>query len=365
MPAKLYINLDNIKYNIDEIRKKLYKNQELLVMVKADAYGAGICQTAKYMESIGVKNFGVAYLKEAKLLRENKVKGDIIVFSGLEYTEIKEATKVDAIYSVSDTDMLAKLNDVAKENNINFMVELAIDTGMTRLGFNINEIDGLIDTLKSLKNIKVHGIYTHLSKADSDDTFTKKQLSLFDNIVNILRKNDIDVGIVHALNSAGIIRYNDPKYDMVRLGISAYGYFPDDMFKKEISLKPIFKLVAPIAFVHEVDKGCDVSYSGTFKTSKKTKIAVLQIGYADGLTRTLSNNFYVTVNGKKAKIIGNICMDTCMVDVTDIDCTKKDIAIIFDYDYQDIEKIAEKTNTIVYEVITNIGKRVDRKYVES
>ncbi len=365
MPAKVYINLDNIKYNIDVIKEKLYENQELLVMVKADAYGAGIIQTTTYMESIGVKNFGVAYLKEARLLRQNGIKGDIIVFSGLEYAEIKEATNVDAIYSVSDINMLEKLNEVAKKSNTVIKVEIAIDTGMTRLGFNKNEIASLIEKLKEIKNIKIHGIYTHLSKADLDETFTMTQLNLFDNIVDTLKVQSVDVGKVHALNSAGIIRYNDAKYDMVRLGISAYGYYPDDIFKKDIPLKGAFKLVAPIAFIHEVEKGHDVSYNGTFKTTKKTRIAVLQIGYADGLTRSLSNKFYVTINGKKANIIGNICMDTCMVDVTDIDCTEEDVAIIFDFSNEAIEQLAKKTNTIVYEVITNIGKRVDRKYIKT
>lgn len=364
MPAKLYINLDNLKFNIENIKKHLFKNQELLVMVKADAYGSGLVETSKYLENIGVKNFGVAYLKEAKLLKNNNVKGDIIVFSGLEENEIKDSISVDAIYSVSDTYMLFMLNEEAKKNKTTVRVEIAIDTGMTRLGFDKSQMIELAREIKKLNNIKIHGVYTHLSKADSDEKYTLKQLETFDNCIEILKNNNIDVGKIHALNSAGIIRYNDPKYDIVRLGISAYGYYPDESFKEDIQLKPIFKLVAPICFVHEVEKDHDVSYNGTYKTNKKTKIAVLQIGYADGLTRTLSNNFEVIINNKKAKIIGNICMDTCMVDVTDINCSAGDEAIIFDFDYSNIETIARKTNTIVYEVITNIGKRVDRNYIK-
>lgn len=364
MPAKLYINLNNLKYNVESVKKHLFKNQELLVMVKADAYGSGLVETTKYLEKIGVKNFGVAYLKEAKLLKENNVKADIIVFSGLLHSEIKDSINVNAIYSVSSVDILSMLNKEAKKNNKIVKVELAIDTGMTRLGFNKNMMQDLAEKLKEFKNIKVHGIYTHLSKADSDDKFTLNQLKLFDTCVDILKNNNIDVGKIHALNSAGIIKYNDSKYDMVRLGISAYGYYPDEIFKKDIKLKPVFKLVAPICFIHEVEKGHDVSYNGTYKTDKKTKIAVLQIGYADGITRALSNNFYVVINNKKARIIGNICMDTLMVDVTNIDCSIEDEAIIFDFDYSNIEDIAKKTNTIVYEVITNIGKRVDRKYIK-
>ena len=364
VPAKLSINLNYLKHNVEFFKTKLLKNQELTVMVKADAYGAGIVETTKCLEKEGINHFGVAYLKEAVLLRKNGIKAEIIVFSGLVISEIEQAVHVDAIYSVSDLEMLNLLNEKASEYEKTVKVELAIDTGMTRLGFDKTQMQELIDTLKSLKNIEVHGVYSHMSQVDTSKEFTLTQIKVFDECVDILKTNGINPKYVHICNSVGILKYNSTKYNMVRLGIGAYGYELDSFIGEASSLKGIFKLTAPICNIRNVDVGRQVSYGGTYITNKPTKIAVLQIGYADGLTRTLSNRYSVSINGKEAKIIGRICMDTCMVDVTEIDINIHDEAVIFDYNDGKIESIAQLTDTIVYEIITNIGKRVDRKYLD-
>lgn len=363
MPARLDINLTNLRYNVDNFKEKILKGQELLVMVKADAYGSGIIETTKFLEANGVKHFGVAYLKEALLLRKNGIKSEIIVFSGLIPNEYTAAIDVDAIYSVSNIETIEALNEQAKCANKVVKVEIAIDTGMTRLGFNKDDIYNLAQNLREFSNIEVHGVYSHLSQADTSDSFTKNQIQIFDECVNILKENNIFPKYVHLCNSAGILRYNHEKYNLVRLGIGAYGYPPDCSMKKDVSLKGMFRLTAPVCNIRYVGAGREVSYGGTFVTNKDTKVAVLQIGYADGLTRTLSNKYEVVINGKNAKIIGNICMDTCMVDVTDIEVAIGDEAVIFDYTDEKIERLASLTDTIVYEVITNIGKRVDRNYI--
>ena len=363
MPARLNINLNNLQYNIDNFNKRLLENQELLVMVKADAYGAGSVEITKFLEKIGVSHFGVAYLKEAIVLRNNGIKSEITVFSGLIPTEYEQAIDTDAIYSVSNIDTLTELNRLAKEKDKILQVEIAIDTGMTRLGFDIEEIEKLGSLLNELSNIEVHGVYSHFSQADSSEKFTNNQIQLFDKAIQILKEFRVSPKYIHLCNSAGILRYNSEKYNLVRLGIGAYGYPPDISMKQDIALNGIFKLTAPICNIRYVNEDREVSYSGTYKTSGPTKIAVLQIGYADGLTRTLSNKYEVVVCGKLAKIIGNICMDTCMIEVKNIDVKVGDEAIIFDYTDNKIEKIAKLTDTISYEVITNIGKRVDRNYI--
>lgn len=364
MPARLDVNFINLKYNVENFKDKLLDNQELLVMVKADAYGAGIVQTTRFLEANGIKHFGVAYLKEAITLRNSGVKSEIVVFSGLLPNEYQEAINVEAIYSVSNIETLEQLNRHAKLANRIVKVEIAIDTGMTRLGFNKDEVESLANSLTEFSNIQVHGIYSHLSQADTNKDFTNKQITAFDKCVNILKNHEIIPRYIHLCNSAGILRYNSPKYNLVRLGIGLYGFHPDKSMKNDINLKGIFRFTAPVCNIRIVNEGRQVSYSGTFITRKYTKIAVLQIGYADGLTRALSNKYEVLVNGKHAKIIGNICMDTCMVDVTDIDVKVGDEAIIFDYTDGRIENLASLTDTIVYEVITNIGKRVDRNYID-
>ena len=363
MAAKLQISLRNIEYNINKIKEKLYQNQELLIMVKADAYGAGLVKVTSFLESIGVNNFGVAYLKEAKKLRNSGIKGNIIVFSGLVPNEISDAVEIDAIYSVSSFEMLELLNLKAKEKNKKVKVEITLDTGMTRLGFDIKDVGELIKKLKEYENIEVDGVYSHLSSADSNHEFTLEQINKFDLAVEKIKQAGICLNNIHICNSAGILKYNNEKYNLVRLGISAYGYYPAETIKSEVNLKGTFRLTAPICNIRKVSVGRKVSYSGTYETTKDTKIAVLQIGYADGLTRTLSNRYSVLVNGKRANIIGNICMDTCMIDITDIDAEIGQEAIIFDFENNKLEEIANLTNTIVYEVITNIGKRVDREYI--
>ena len=363
MAAKLEINLSNLKHNIDRIKEKIYDSQELLVMVKADAYGAGLVQVAKFLEMQGIKNFGVAYLKEAALLRKNGIKANIIVFSGILPNEIEDALKVDAIYSVSSMEMLEMINN--KAFGVKVKVALAVDTGMTRLGFDLSEIESLSKKIKSLDNIAIDGIYTHFSSADvkTKENITLEQIRKFDEAIELLESQEIHIPNKHVCNSAGILRYNSDKYNMVRLGVCTYGYYPDVSMKNEVDLKPIFKLTAPVCNVRTVPQGRLVSYNGTYTTDKETKIAVLQIGYADGLTRVLSNKLFVSINGKVARIIGNICMDTCMVDVTDVDVNIGDEAVIFGYESEKLEEIASLTNTIHYEVITNIGKRVDREYI--
>ena len=365
MPARLEINLANLKHNVNCFKERILKNQELLVMVKADAYGAGIVEVTKYLEKNGVKHFGVAYLKEAKKLRANNIQGEITVFSGLVPNEIQEAIDVDAIYSVSDFVTLEKLNKEAKKKNKKVKIEVAIDTGMTRLGFNQKDIYRLSQDIKELTNIEIHGVYSHLSQADYSDSFTKMQIENFDECVEILKENGAEPKYVHLLNSAGILKYNSDKYNLVRLGISAYGYLPSQDIQSSLELKGIFKLTAPICSLRYVNEGRQVSYGGTFKTTKATKIAVLQIGYADGLTRTLSNNYEVDAKGVSCKIIGNICMDTCMIDVTDACVELGDEVIVFGFEDDKITTLADNTNTIVYEVITNIGKRVDRVYIDN
>lgn len=363
MPARLDISLTNLKHNVEAFKSKILEGQELLVMVKADAYGAGIVETTKFLESNGVKHFGVAYLKEAIALRKNGIKSEIIVFSGLVPNEYKDAVNIDAIYSVSDISVIQALNEEAKRCNKIVKVEIAIDTGMTRLGFNKEDMKSLACKLCEFSNVEIHGVYSHLSQADTSKDFTKAQIQVFDECVRVLKENGINPKYVHLCNSAGILRYNSERYNLVRLGIGTYGYPPDECFKQDVSLKGIFRLTAPICNIRSVGMGREVSYGGTFVTSKSTKIAVLQIGYADGMTRALSNKYEVLVNGKYAKIIGNICMDTCMIDVTDIDVKVGDEAVIFDYTDNRIETLSKLTDTIVYEVITNIGKRVDRNYI--
>lgn len=371
MPAKLSVSLDNLKYNVNCI-KEYIGEKELLVMVKADGYGAGILEVSKCLEKQGVKYLGVAYLIEAKRILENNIKANVIIFSNVLSEEIKEAVSISAILTLSDIETAKKINKEAIIQGKKVKVHINIDTGMTRDGVNVRDVELFISEVKKLSNIDVEGIFTHLSSADSDEGYTKKQEDTFKLVLHKIKEMGISPKYIHVCNSAGMILNIAEFCNMVRVGISIYGYYPEENIKEsfgsenKFELKGVFKLEAPICSVRNVDKGVYVSYSKTYITERESRIATIQIGYADGLNRLLSNKYMIKVNGKNAKIIGNICMDMCMVDITDIDDVREsDMVIIFDYNDGNVDRIAKICGSINYEVITTIGKRVERVYIES
>jgi len=370
MPARLEINLSNLKNNILNIQKYVKnksngKDTEILAMVKADAYGAGIVEVSKTLEEIGIKYFGVAYLKEAKMLRESGIRSNIVVFSGLLPENIEEAVNIDVAYAISNLEIAKMLDGKAKEYNKKVKIHIAIDTGMGRIGVLPKNIINFANELKQLNNLEVEGMFSHFSSADSDIAYTQKQSNIFNECVEEFKKEGIQPNYIHICNSIGMVKYNTSYNDMVRVGIAMYGYLDKEMLNNyEISLKGIFKLSAPVCDIRIVAKGESIGYSRTYITDKETKIATLQIGYADGLNRLLSNKYSLNINGKEAKILGNICMDMTMIDVTDIDDIHVgDYVNIFDFDDNKLNMMAEICNTINYEIISTIGKRVDRKYI--
>ena len=370
MPARLEINLSNLKNNILNIQKYVKehsknKDIEILAMVKADAYGAGIIEVSKVLEQIGIHNLGVAYLKEAKALRGNGIKSNIVVFSGLLPENIEEAVNIDVAYAISNIDVAKMLDSKAKEYNKKVKIHIAVDTGMGRIGVLPKNIYEFANEINKLDNLEVEGIFSHFSSADSDIAYTQKQSNIFKECIEEFNKAGIYSKFIHICNSVGMVEYNTSYNDMVRVGIAMYGYLDEEMLNNySLSLKGIFKLSAPICDIRIVDKGEAIGYSRPYITDKKTKIATLQIGYADGLNRLLSNNYSLSINGKEVKIIGNICMDMTMIDVTDIDDIHVgDYVNIFDYEDNKLNEIADICNTINYEIISTIGKRVDRKYI--
>lgn len=366
MPAKLEISLSNLKSNIQCIQEHIKKsskdkNVKILSMVKADAYGAGIIEVAKTLEISGIDYLGVAYLKEAKLLRENGIKANMVVFSGLLPENIKEATQIDSAYSISNIEIARMLDEEAKKQNKKVKVHIAIDTGMGRIGVLPKDISTFSNELKNMDNLEIEGIFSHFSSADTDLLYTKRQNRIFDECIEEFKNNGIIPKFVHICNSVGIAKHNASYNDMVRVGIAMYGYLNTE----EINLKGIFKLSAPICDIRTLPAGEAIGYSKTYITDRETKIATLQIGYADGLNRLLSNKYELNINGKKANILGNICMDMTMIDITDIDGINiGDYVSIFDFEDNKLNEIANICNTINYEIISTIGKRVDREYID-
>ncbi len=353
MKTKLYISRENLKYNVEYIKRAI-KNKKIIAMVKANAYGAGDTLISQELERLGIEDFGVANIDEAIRVRK-VVNGMILVTSVCTCDEIDLAIENDISLSVSDIENLIDINSKAKNHNKKAKVHIKIDTGMTRLGFTFDTLNENLNKLLCLENIIFEGIYTHLSCADIDEEYTKEQFSEFKKILDMMSKY-FNFKYIHVLNSDGTEKYANEdieiEYTHVRVGLMLYGYTKDT--------KPILKLTAPILHINHITKYTKVGYGGTFIAKPNMKIAVIKMGYADGISRALSNKIKVKVKNVECPIVGNICMDMAMIDVTNVDNVSiNEEAVIWDYD-NNLYEISKISNKIVYETISTLGTRIER-----
>lgn len=368
-PVRLEINLDNLRNNIQEIRRHVGNDTLIMATVKANAYGHGAEICGKLFLENGADMLGVSVLSEGAALRNVGVDAPILLLNftpSSQYKELLEYDLIQTIFKYNDAKLLseeaAKLGKKAK-------IHIKIDSGMNRIGFLSNEssVESIVNITK-LPNIEVEGIYTHFSNADeSDKSHTRKQFENFKWVIDRLEELNINIPTKHAANSAAILDLPEYKLDMVRPGIILYGHYPSEFVNTEIiDVKPAMTLKSGISNIKEVEKGEGIGYGQTFITERKSKIATLPIGYADGYSRMLSNKAYVSINNKRVKIVGNICMDQLMIDITGIDGVDlSDEVILFGYDHNSIpqvEELAEILGTITYEVLCMISMRVPRIY---
>lgn len=349
----LEVYIENIKYNLKNIRK-IDQSSMFCAVLKADAYGLGAVNIAKSIED-DIEYIAVARLSEAIDLRKNNIKKPILILGYVPVEDIEKCLEYDIDISIYSLDLARSINEkIDKKINCH----LVLDTGHGRIGFRDFEIDKILK-LKDLENINIISAFTHFATADEKDhSYTKLQKEKFNSIIEKV-KDDFDFKFVHIANDAGAIEHSITK-DMVRSGISLYGIYPSDYMKdnKKIDLKKAFELYTSISFVKYVEKGTYISYGRTFKADRKMKIATVPIGYADGYQRSFSNCGVMLVNGKKARVVGRVCMDQLMLDVTEIDCKIGDKVVV----YPDIYEEAGKIDTIVYELMTSVNKRVPRVY---
>lgn len=349
----LEVNLSNIKYNLKTMRS-LDKDAMFCAVLKADAYGLGAVKIAKEIES-DIDYIAVARLVEAIELRKNNINTPILILGYVDISRINTCVELDIDIPIYGLDYAKKVNG-AVNGKIN--CHLALDTGHGRIGFRDFEIEEILQ-LKEYENLNIISAFTHFATADEEDSeYTDLQKKKFDYIIDKV-KDTFKFKFIHIANDAGAIHHNITK-DMIRSGISMYGIYPSDYLKSEneIKLEQSFELVSSIALVKEVEKGTYISYGRTFQADKKMKVATIALGYADGYDRLFSNKGEMKINGKVAKVIGRVCMDQLMLDVTGIDCSIGDKVIV----YPDIYKEANKISTIVYELMTSVNKRVPRVY---
>lgn len=370
-PVWAEVDLDCIKNNINEVRNKV-RDKEIIAVVKADAYGHGAIDVAPVLLENGADSLAVAVITEALELRESGIDSKIIIlgFTPLSFgKEIIENSFEQTVYSL---DYAKKLNEIAVEINKIAKVHIKIDTGMGRLGFLPTE-DSIKEVyeISKLSNIEIAGIYTHFSTADEEDKeYTKYQIEKYKKFIDSLDKLEVYYGIRHLGNSATILDLEEAYYDAVRPGIILYGYYPSDEVNKEgINIKPALTLKSKVVHVKKVEKDSYISYGRAYKTEEEKVIATLPIGYADGYTRAFFNKAKVILRGELAPIVGKICMDQCMIDVTHINGVEVLDEVILIGESNGIvynaDNLARAIDTINYEIICMIGKRVPRVYIEN
>ncbi|HAJ77926.1 MAG TPA: alanine racemase [Clostridiales bacterium] len=368
---KSSINLDNLEFNFKNIRCALPKSIKIMCVVKANAYGLGATKISKLYEELGADAFAVATLNEAIELRKSGILKDILILGYTAPEKALELSKFNISQTVFSSNYASKLAVSAKSVGVVLNIHLKIDTGMSRLGFLFQDKNRDVKTFDEIKNLKkikefnVEGIFTHFLGSDESSErckkITIKQIENFKCISSFAKENFDNLKYVHCSNSGAILNYPQAlgNCNTVRAGIILYGYYPSNFVKNRILLKNVLEVKTKIVQIKELPAGSSVSYGGTFVTKKTTNIAIVPIGYADGLNRSLSNVGKMIVNGKFAKIVGNICMDQCMLDVTDIPDVKEgdEVTVIGKSGFLEIsaDDIAKDQGTINYEVLCNFN----------
>lgn len=360
------IDVDAIEHNLKELNKCINKDTLKCAIVKADAYGHGAVTIAELL-SDKVDFFAVASADEAMELRRAGIKNNILVLSYTHSDDYEELIQNDIRLTVYNKDRAKKISETAKQLGKTAIVHIAIDTGMTRIGFYPDD-ESLNDVceISKLENIKTEGIFSHYACADmTDKSISDNQTQLFKNFINRCADSGVTFSIHHLCNSAGISEFKE-HFDMVRMGISLYGLYPSDEIDQTIiNLQPALTFKSHIISIKDVDKDVGISYGHTYKTSEKRRIATVSAGYADGYPRALSGCGRVIVNGKYAPIVGRVCMDMFMIDVTDIDCKETDEVILFGSDGNisvSVEEIGMKSMSFNYEIICGVSRRIPRVY---
>lgn len=358
----LEINLNAISHNLTFYKSKLDPKTKMMVMVKAFGYGNGGFEIAKLLEHHKVDYLGVAFADEGISLKNAGIRVPVMVLNPetTSFTAIIQHHLEPEIYSVKGLKAFLKIAEQKKLKH--FPIHIKIDTGMHRLGFEEDNLEDLIQILKGNETVQIKSILSHMATSDDlkHNAFSKSQIALFEKLSTQIQIELNIKPILHILNTSGITNYPESQYDMVRLGIGLYGISNDEEEQKE--LENVGTLKSVISQIRTIDKGESVGYGRRFIADRSTKVATIPIGYADGIRRSWGNGVgYVTINGKQAKIIGSICMDMLMVDVTDIDCKEGNTVIVFG-ENPTIPFMAKQLNTIPYEILTSISQRVKRVF---
>lgn len=364
------IDLDAAAYNMEQMKKRIGGGARLIAVVKTDAYGHGAVPLAEVFEKLDyVWGYAVASLDEGMILRKHGIKKPILVLGCVFPDQYDDMVRNDIRAAVYMEEMALGMAEAAKKAGKKAYIHIKTDTGMGRIGFPVSEESAeIIERISKLEDIKIEGMFTHFAKADeTDKTYTYDQHRKFMWMKEQMEKRGVEIPYYDCDNSAGIIDFPDMKHDLARAGISTYGMYPsEEVNQNAVDLKPVLSLVSHVIFVKTVEPGTSISYGGTFVAPEKMRVATIPVGYGDGYPRSLSNKGTVLIHGKRARILGRVCMDQFMVDVTDIPDVKfMDQAVLIGEDQGDritVEELAGLSGRFNYEFVCCLGKRIPRVY---
>ena len=363
------IDLDAVRSNLDHMRQKLKKETRMIEVIKTNAYGHGAIRIAQMTEKDeGLWGFAVATVNEAMELRDAGIEKPILILGFVFPEDYDTIIRYEIRPTVFKYSMALELNDAAKRAGVKAPVHIAVDTGMSRIGFPVTK-QGAEDAAKAarLEHLVIEGTFTHFAKADeTDKNFTHTQFDRYMMFVKMLGERGIDPGMRHVCNSAGIMELTEYQLDAVRAGITIYGIYPsEEVDRSKLKLKSVMSLISHISYIKEVPEGCPVSYGGTFVTKRPSRIATIPAGYGDGYPRLLSNRGRVLIHGKSAPIVGRVCMDQFMVDVTDIEAQEFDQVTLLGKDGDEeitADELGRISGRFPYELTCDINERVPRVF---
>ena len=364
-PTFCLIDLEAIRWNFRQARNKVGAGVKILSVVKANAYGHGVREVASTLEDEGTDTFGVATVEEGIELRNEGSKLPVLVLGGVFPEQLDTLHEHNLIPVVSEMETLCRLEEIAQSRRISLGFHLKVDTGMGRIGFLASEVDSWLPDLSKLEALKLQGLLSHFSQADSvEGDYTQRQIESFRHVLQRLRSEGHHPPLNHLANSAAVITLRSAYFTMVRPGLMLYGIYPSTKMSSQVNLKPVLSWKTRILQLKRVPKGFRISYGQTFVTRRESLIATLPVGYADGYKRLLSNRGAVLVRGQRAPIAGSVCMDLTMVDVTGIRGVQQgdEVVLLGQQGGQAIsaDEMAGWGNTISYEILTSIGARVPR-----
>lgn len=359
----LEIHLEALQHNFNFFKKRLKKTTKILGVAKAFGYGSDAVLIAKHLEKIGAHYLAVAYTKEGVTLRKAGIKLPILVLHPQEKSLnlLIENNLEPNIYNLNILNSFTAV--VNAQNKKAYPIHLKFNTGLNRLGFSVKEIDTIFNIINKIPSVKVASVLSHLAASEdlNEKDFTKHQISLFKEVISTTKASLNYTPLFHLLNTSGVINYTESQFDMVRIGVGLYGYANDDAITKQ--LKSVSVLKSCISQINTLEKGDSVGYNRAYFAKSSICIATIPIGHADGISRQLGNGKgYVYINNQKAFIVGNVCMDMLMIDVSNINCKEGDEVVVYK-DQQHIEELAKLQNTIPYELLTAISQRIARKTI--